>query len=140
MTDNNNQDNLKKEYSAYKNYNKTISTPNYDVKSTLRINMQSVDSVNLNNMRRRNREKLKEDPTEKKEELIPEISEIYGNKENKEVSSSKTTNKSVISNQNQFIANVTKKIAPENLVAIITIILIIVFMILTFVLYNIFTS
>lgn len=134
MMDNNTENTSKKEYTAEKNYNKSISTPNLNLKSTLGINMQSVDSVNLNNLRRRNRVIKEEEVETKKEEVIPELSEIYVTNESKSTSDSLKDDKIKSSKENTLL----KKIAPENLVAIVTGILLVVFMILALVLYNIF--
>ena len=64
------------------------------------------------------------------EENIPEISEIYGSDNSTEVEKKSSLPKK----ENDLF----KKIAPENLVAIITGILLIVFMLLALLLYNIF--
>jgi hypothetical protein len=130
MSDSNSQNSTKKEYSASRNYNKSISTPNLNLKSTLDINMQSIDSINLNNLRKKTKI-IEEEP--KKEEKIPELSEIYMSGDNHNNS---VKDKIAVTKTNHKKKSL--KIAPEDLVAIITIILLIIFMILAVILYNIF--
>ena len=128
------ENNTKKEYTVQKNYNQSISAPDLNLKSTMGINMQSIDTVTLKSLRRRNKP-VKEEVV-KKEEDIPEISEIYGNNDMADTSSyfTKDDSKKIKSN------SILKKIAPENMVAIVTGALLVVFMVLSFVVYGMFTS
>ena len=125
----------KQEYSVSKDYNQSLSKPNLNLNSTLGINMKNLDSANLGRIRRRDNI-LKDDVKEKtkKEDDIPNISEIYGSdssyKEDTDLSEDKPDKIGEVN---------TNKIDPEYVVAAITTGLIILFMILSFVLYNLFT-
>lgn len=134
MSENDLENTEKKEYSITENYNQSLSRPNLNLNSTLGINMQNLDSKNIGS--RRNRDRILQDEPEKskkKEEPVPEISEIYGDNSNYKEEISKEENKHKIGELN------TNKIAPENMVAIITTVLIVIFMVLSIILYNLFT-
>lgn len=132
----------KKEYSvSSKNYNQSISSPNYEVKNKFRINMESIDSVNLSKLKRKTSERIKQETETKPEEKVPDINEIYGNKasekstteiDKKEKKAAKT---SVINNN-----SILNKIPPEKLIALVTCALIIAFMIISVVIYNLMVN
>lgn len=131
----NTEDVEKKEYSVGKDYNQSLSKPNLNLNSTLGINMQNLDSTNLGGIR--NRDRILQDEPEKdkkKEDDIPEIAEVYGD------NSSYKEDIEVTETKNNKLGEVkSNKFAPEYVVAAITTALIIIFMVLSFVLYNLFT-
>ncbi len=125
----------KREYSVSEDYNKSLSRPNLNLNSTLGINMQNLDSTDLGRPRFRDRI-LKDEPEDtKKKEDIPEVSEIYGDN-----SSYKEENDEIENKPNKLGEVKTNKVAPEYIVATITTVLIIIFMVLSFFLYNMFTG
>lgn len=133
-TDTTTENSEKKEYSAGKDYNKSISRPNLNLNSNLGINIRNFDSISMNNVLNKNKILQDEPVKRKKEDDIPEISEVYGdNTSFKEEVSSDDSKKNK--------GNLTvKKVAPEVMVAIITGVLLVFFMILSVILYNLFTK
>ena len=127
----------KREYSVSEDYNQSLSRPNLNLNSTLGINMQNLDSTSSTLGRPRFRDRiLKEELEEtKKKEDIPEVSEIYGASSYYKEENSEDENKT-----NKLGEVQTNKVAPEYIVAAITTVLIIVFMVLSFFLYNMFTG
>lgn len=128
----------KKEYSvSSKNYNQSISSPNLDVKNKFHINMESIDSVNLNNLRKKSLDRIQKETEIKPEETVPDISEIYGEKTSSKVT---TVEKKESKTSSNGISNILKKLLPEELIALLTFILIIVFMIISVVVYNVMVN